>query len=84
LARPRPGSTSRRAIISCRGRLGLLGGQVLAGHDPGAGFLGDRPSQRLLDGFAIINGAAGEGPLLAIPGDHDHLAVFGEAQAELG
>ena len=41
----------------------VLAGQVLAVNDASAGFLGDLADQRLLDGLAVLDGAAGEGPL---------------------
>ena len=60
----------------------VLAGQVLAAHDAGAGLLGDLPDQRLLDRFAVLDGAAREGPLPTVHGDHHHQAVGGEAQPE--
>jgi hypothetical protein len=60
----------------------VLAGQVLAAHDAGAGLLGDLPDQRLLDRFAVLDGAARQGPSPTVHGDHHHQAVGGEAQPE--
>src|SRR5215813_9031878 len=60
----------------------VLTGQVLASDHPDAGLLIDLPYERLLDGFAWLDAAAGKRPMLVIPGHHDHPAVRGDTDTQ--